>query len=142
MFVRHDKNNKRLVEMSDVGDESATAKDRPIEDGDDDDENNGGGFYEHVDLLLDMEFDEEERNFSRPCPCGDKFLISVQDVLDNEDLGACASCSLLIRVKYDPTEVRERFGELEEDEDEGRGAVYGEQSTITTSRREEPISAT
>ena len=40
--------------------------------------------------------------YTSPCPCGDLFAISVDDLLDGEDLADCPSCSLLLRVTYDP----------------------------------------
>ena len=47
-----------------------------------------------------MDFDEELEMYFYPCPCGDKFQISVDDILDGEEIGRCPSCSLIIRVVY------------------------------------------
>jgi diphthamide biosynthesis protein 3 len=70
--------------------------------------------------IEDMEFDEENLLFHSPCPCGDRFeisLVSSNFVLFNlplancgaqtqlqegEDIARCPSCSLMIRVIYDP----------------------------------------
>ena len=70
--------------------------------------------------IEDMEFDEENLLFHSPCPCGDRFEISlvssnlvlyylpvtnctVQTQLqEGEDIAKCPSCSLIIRVIYDP----------------------------------------
>lgn len=78
-----------------------------------------------------MEFNEEEQLYTYPCPCGDKFEIYVvssiyiasmtlqywpvlkDDLRDGDDVARCPSCSLIIRVIYDPDEFAD-----EEDEDE------------------------
>lgn len=70
------------------------------------------GVYEEVEIE-DMEFDEETRVYSYPCPCGDRFSISVDSLIDGDDIASCPSCSLLIRVIYDP----EDFFEPESDSD-------------------------
>jgi diphthamide biosynthesis protein 3 len=64
-------------------------------------------YYEEVDLL-DMTLENEE-NFTSPCPCGDKFFIPLEDLLDNEDEAGCPSCSLILKVKYDADYIREKF---------------------------------
>lgn len=81
-----------------------------------------------------MDFNEDDQIYTYPCPCGDKFEISVvcspefnaqpvqlccthirfstQDELrDGEDVARCPSCSLIIRVIFDPDDFQ--------DEDEG-----------------------
>ena len=76
-----------------------------------------------------MEFDEEEEIYTYPCPCGDKFEISIvtlttmglqhiyskqlqqDDLRDGEDVARCPSCSLIIRVIYDPDEFADDDGE-------------------------------
>jgi diphthamide biosynthesis protein 3 len=71
--------------------------------------------------IEDMEFDEENLLFHSPCPCGDRFEISLvssnlvlyclpvtdccaeqTQLQDGEDIARCPSCSLIIRVIYDP----------------------------------------
>ncbi|KAI9306382.1 CSL zinc finger-domain-containing protein, partial [Cunninghamella echinulata] len=52
--------------------------------------------------IEDMEFDEDEQVYTYPCPCGDKFEIFLDDLKDGEDIARCPSCSLIIRVIYDP----------------------------------------
>mmetsp|Transcript_3644 Transcript_3644/g.4564 ORF Transcript_3644/g.4564 Transcript_3644/m.4564 type:complete len:129 (-) Transcript_3644:380-766(-) len=59
------------------------------------------GSYDDVDLI-DMNFDAAEETYSYPCPCGDNFYISVDDLLNMEDVAPCPSCSLLLTVVYDP----------------------------------------
>ncbi|CEO97772.1 Diphthamide biosynthesis protein 3 [Plasmodiophora brassicae] len=60
-------------------------------------------YYDEVDLD-DMEFDESSGMYSYPCPCGDQFLLSLDDIIDGEDVARCPSCSLLLKVVYDPSE--------------------------------------
>lgn len=70
--------------------------------------------------IEDMEFDEENLLFHSPCPCGDRFEISLvssnfvlyylpmiycdtqAQLQEGEDIARCPSCSLIIRVIYDP----------------------------------------
>lgn len=70
--------------------------------------------------IEDMEFDEENLLFHSPCPCGDRFEISLvssnfviyylpvtncdaqSQLQEGEDIARCPSCSLIIRVIYDP----------------------------------------
>ncbi|CAG8748932.1 9451_t:CDS:2, partial [Cetraspora pellucida] len=49
----------------------------------------------------DFEFDEETQTYHYPCPCGDRFEITMTDLLDGEDIARCSSCSLMVRVIYD-----------------------------------------
>ena len=58
------------------------------------------GIYEEVEIE-DMTWNEELWEFTYPCPCGDKFVISLADLDDGEDVAGCPSCTLRIRVIYD-----------------------------------------
>mmetsp|Transcript_16215 Transcript_16215/g.31394 ORF Transcript_16215/g.31394 Transcript_16215/m.31394 type:complete len:152 (+) Transcript_16215:65-520(+) len=72
------------------------------------------------DINLDeMTFSQEEDMYTYPCPCGDDFFITVDDLLGAEDLAPCPSCSLLIRVIYDPEEFLESIELLMENESDG-----------------------
>ncbi|KAI9267879.1 hypothetical protein BDA99DRAFT_435581 [Phascolomyces articulosus] len=66
-------------------------------------------FYDEIEIE-DMEFDEDEQIYTYPCPCGDKFEISIEDLQDGEDVARCPSCSLIIRVIYDPDEFADDEG--------------------------------
>ena len=48
-----------------------------------------------------MIFDKETEIYTYPCPCGDKFTISLEDLHDGEEIATCPSCTLRIRVVYD-----------------------------------------
>jgi diphthamide biosynthesis protein 3 len=64
------------------------------------------GYYEEVELE-DMEWDPEREEYTYPCPCGDKFVIAKEELLDGEDIARCASCSLLLKVIFDPEDLEE-----------------------------------
>ena len=56
--------------------------------------------YDEIEIE-DMQFDEKLQIYIYPCPCGDKFSITLEDLLDGEDVANCPSCTLRIRVIYD-----------------------------------------
>eukprot|EP01132_Coremiostelium_polycephalum_P007552 gene7552-9286_t len=58
-------------------------------------------FYDEIEIE-DMEFDEDERVFYYPCPCGDRFKITEEEILAGEEIAKCPSCSLLLKVVYSP----------------------------------------
>ncbi|ORY04732.1 zf-CSL-domain-containing protein [Basidiobolus meristosporus CBS 931.73] len=62
-------------------------------------------FYDEVEIE-DLEFDEENEVYHYPCPCGDRFEITLEDLYDGEEIARCPSCSLIIRVIYDPDEFQ------------------------------------
>ena len=66
------------------------------------------GFYDEVEIE-DMTWDEEKRVFHYPCPCGDRFEISRKQLKNYEDVATCPSCSLIIRVIYDPVRCPTAF---------------------------------
>lgn len=58
------------------------------------------GVYEEVEFE-DMTYDAKLEIYHYPCPCGDRFEISLGDMRDGEDIARCPSCSLEILVIYD-----------------------------------------
>lgn len=58
-------------------------------------------YYDEIELE-DMEFDEAKQVFHYPCPCGDRFEITPAQLRDEEDIARCPSCTLIIRIIYDP----------------------------------------
>ena len=64
------------------------------------------GVYDDVEIE-DMEYDVEKETFFYPCPCGDKFFITLAELTDGDDIATCPSCSLTIRVVYDPEDLDE-----------------------------------
>jgi diphthamide biosynthesis protein 3 len=57
-------------------------------------------YYDEIEIE-DMTFDPTLQIYHYPCPCGDRFEISLGDMRDGEDVGVCPSCSLMIRVVFD-----------------------------------------
>ncbi|XP_068530413.1 diphthamide biosynthesis protein 3 [Anas acuta] len=57
-------------------------------------------FHDEVEIE-DFEYDAESGTYSYPCPCGDRFLITREDLENGEEVATCPSCSLILRVIYD-----------------------------------------
>ena len=57
--------------------------------------------YDDVEIE-DMEWSEELQAFTYPCPCGDVFQITKEDLRLGEEIARCPSCSLFITVVYNP----------------------------------------
>ncbi|KAF8173311.1 zf-CSL-domain-containing protein [Pholiota molesta] len=82
-----------------------------------------GAYYDEIEIE-DMVWDEEKRVYHYPCPCGDRFEISRRQLADCEDIATCPSCSLIIRVIFDPLDFEdeppddESSGEENEEEEE------------------------
>lgn len=60
-----------------------------------------GAYYDEIEIE-DMAWDDEKKVYHYPCPCGDRFEISRRQLADYEDIATCPSCSLVIRIIYDP----------------------------------------
>ena len=56
--------------------------------------------YEEIEIE-DMVFNQEQEVYYYPCPCGDEFNISLEELYDGEDIASCPSCTLRIRVIFD-----------------------------------------
>ena len=48
-----------------------------------------------------MTYDEALQTYTYPCPRGDRFQITIDDLRDGEEIAVCPSCSLMIRVIFD-----------------------------------------
>lgn len=57
-------------------------------------------YHDEIEIE-DFEYDEELDIYHYPCPCGDRFEISKDDLIDGEEVATCPSCSLIVRVIYD-----------------------------------------
>lgn len=75
-----------------------------------------GAYYDEIEIE-DMAWDAVKRLFHYPCPCGDRFEISRRQLANYEDIATCPSCSLIIRVIFDPLDFED-----EEDEEEDGGS--------------------
>jgi diphthamide biosynthesis protein 3 len=76
--------------------------------------------YEEVEIE-DLDYDPIKRIYTYPCPCGDKFSISLEALWDGEDIATCPSCTLRIEIIYDEEDLPplpDDNGEEEEEKDD------------------------
>ena len=71
-------------------------------------------FHDEIELE-DFEWDEESESWTYPCPCGDRFMITVDELEAGEEVATCPSCSLIVKVIYDPDDLPEPPSVEEED---------------------------
>ncbi|KAG7856066.1 hypothetical protein KL919_004459 [Ogataea angusta] len=62
--------------------------------------------YDQIEIE-DFVFDPTQRVFTYPCPCGDRFQIGLDDMLDGEDIAVCPSCSLMVKIIFDEEDLAE-----------------------------------
>jgi len=60
--------------------------------------------YDEIEIE-DMTFDATLQLYTYPCPCGDRFEILLDDLRDGEEIAVCPSCSLMIRVIFEPEDL-------------------------------------
>jgi len=58
-------------------------------------------FHDEIEIE-DFEFDEDEETYYYPCPCGDRFAITLEELQFGEEVATCPSCSLIVKVIYNP----------------------------------------
>mmetsp|Transcript_7245 Transcript_7245/g.6862 ORF Transcript_7245/g.6862 Transcript_7245/m.6862 type:complete len:96 (+) Transcript_7245:40-327(+) len=73
--------------------------------------------YEEIEIE-DMDYDPLKLQYTYPCPCGDQFQITLEELWDGEDIGICPSCTLQIMVIYDEEDLPLLPGDEEREEDE------------------------
>ena len=56
--------------------------------------------YDEIEIE-GMTFDDTLQIYHYPCPCGDRFEISIGDLREGDEIAVCPSCSLMIRVVFD-----------------------------------------
>ncbi|KAJ7280170.1 zf-CSL-domain-containing protein [Mycena rebaudengoi] len=76
-----------------------------------------GAYYDEIEIE-DMVWDETKGVYHYPCPCGDRFEITRRQLADCEDIATCPSCSLIIRVIFDPLDFEDEPPDEEESESE------------------------
>ena len=62
-------------------------------------------FYDEIEIE-DMTFDKKLQLYHYPCPCGDRFEISLGDLRDGEEVAVCPSCSLMIKVVFEAVSAK------------------------------------
>ncbi|KAK3821346.1 MAG: hypothetical protein J3Q66DRAFT_150682 [Benniella sp.] len=90
-------------------------------------------FYDEIEIE-DFEYDEDEGLYFYPCPCGDRFQITREELQDGEDVARCPSCSLIIRVIYDPED-------FVDEEDEESGSTFNLAAVADALPKPEPVAA-
>jgi diphthamide biosynthesis protein 3 len=65
--------------------------------------------YDEIEIE-DCFYDETLQIYHHPCPCGDRFEMSISDMRDGEDIARCPSCSLMIRIIFDPVCAQIYYG--------------------------------
>lgn len=61
-------------------------------------------YYDEVDIK-DFEYDAANSVFTFPCPCGDQFEITVEELLNGEEIAMCPSCPLIVKVVYEDEDI-------------------------------------
>ncbi|CAH2446614.1 Diphthamide biosynthesis protein 3 [Komagataella phaffii CBS 7435] len=67
--------------------------------------------YDHIEIE-DFIFDPILQIFQYPCPCGDRFQISLDDLKDGEDVAICPSCSLMVQVVFEEEDLQQYVDQL------------------------------
>lgn len=68
-------------------------------------------YHDEIEIE-DFDYDPETDSYYYPCPCGDRFQITKEELSAGEEVATCPSCSLVVKVIYDP----EDFVNYEEEE--------------------------
>ncbi|CAG4988754.1 unnamed protein product [Colias eurytheme] len=71
-------------------------------------------FHDEVEIE-DFEYDEDEEMYYYPCPCGDRFQISKEELIAGEEVATCPSCSLVVKVIYDLEKFKAESEEMQKD---------------------------
>lgn len=89
--------------------------------------------YEEVEIE-DMLYDEQDLSYTYPCPCGDKFRITLEELHDGEDVAKCPSCTLRITVIYEEADLPPLPpDEEEETEEEAASELVEKLGAVTVS---------
>lgn len=66
--------------------------------------------YDEIDLE-EMQYDKESNLFTYPCPCGDRFEVSLDDLINGvTEIATCPNCGLEIQVLYQMVCTRSILG--------------------------------
>lgn len=86
-------------------------------------------YHDEIEIE-DFEYDDEEDIYYYPCPCGDRFQITKvlqqsgsavsygltlkEELKAGEEVATCPSCSLIVKVIYDPEHFQKEEEEVKE----------------------------
>jgi diphthamide biosynthesis protein 3 len=59
-----------------------------------------GVVHDEVEIE-DFEYDPNNETFTYPCPCGDEFTVTREELVNGENFAKCPSCSLMVQVIFD-----------------------------------------
>jgi diphthamide biosynthesis protein 3 len=95
--------------------------------------------YEEVEIE-DLDYDPVTQIYTYPCPCGDKFSISLEALWDGEDIATCPSCTLRIEIIYDeedlpPLRHDDSDGEEKKEETKGNGGKTIDQELSDSAKK-------
>ncbi|XP_026483203.1 diphthamide biosynthesis protein 3 [Vanessa tameamea] len=71
-------------------------------------------FHDEIEIE-DFEYDEDDDMYYYPCPCGDRFQISKEELMAGEEVATCPSCSLVVKVIYDLEKFKAEAEEVQSD---------------------------
>ena len=74
--------------------------------------------YEEVEIE-DLDYDPMTQVYTYPCPCGDKFSITLEALWDGEDIATCPSCTLRIEIIYDVEDLPKLWNDDDDYDDRG-----------------------
>lgn len=63
-----------------------------------------GLIHDEVELE-DFEYDTETDTLKYPCPCGDEFSVTFDELLNGGKFAKCPSCSLMVQVIFEPEDL-------------------------------------
>ncbi|PLW12931.1 hypothetical protein PCANC_03764 [Puccinia coronata f. sp. avenae] len=69
-------------------------------------------YYDEIEIE-DFTWDDIEKVYHTPCPCGDRFEITKSQLSKGVDVATCPSCSLIVRVVYDMLDFEDYESEEE-----------------------------
>eukprot|EP00555_Chaetoceros_dichaeta_P008339 CAMPEP_0198253716 /NCGR_PEP_ID=MMETSP1447-20131203/4111_1 /TAXON_ID=420782 /ORGANISM="Chaetoceros dichaeta, Strain CCMP1751" /LENGTH=108 /DNA_ID=CAMNT_0043939503 /DNA_START=80 /DNA_END=406 /DNA_ORIENTATION=+ len=73
--------------------------------------------YEEVEIE-DLDYDPVELQYTYPCPCGDVFQITLEELWDGEDIAPCPSCTLRIMIIYEEDDLPPLPDDFDDDSDD------------------------
>jgi len=92
--------------------------------------------YEEIEFE-DLDYNPQTQIYTYPCPCGDKFTISLEALWDGEDIATCPSCTLRIEIIYDEEDLPPLRNDDDSDDDEEGGENGIEKKEEQEEKKEE-----
>lgn len=61
--------------------------------------------YDEIEIE-DMDWVSDANSFYYNCPCGDRFVITMNQLLQGEDVAECPSCTLRIKIIFQKEDLK------------------------------------